>query len=250
VTGPTAKLAVQTTGLGFTYRPGDPPALDDVHLSMDPGERCLLVGANGAGKTTLLRVIAGKHLIDRDVVQVLGRPAFHDTSLAAEVALLGGPFPFEVDVRVGDMVGSVGVDPARRKRLIQILDVDLDWHMHHISDGQRRRVQLLMGLLHPYRVLLLDEVTTDLDLLGRADLLAFLRQESEQRGAAILYATHIFDRMESWASHIALLQRGRLVLKQALDTLDQLQRLKTRTTSPLSELVEGWLRNETSSLPK
>ena len=218
-------------------------ALRDVSFTMSRGERCLLVGANGAGKTTLLRVIAGKHMIGGDVVQVLGRPAFHDTSLASEVALLGGPFPFEVDVRVGDMVGTVGVDQARRARLIQILDVDLDWHMHHISDGQRRRVQLLMGLLHPYRVLLLDEVTTDLDLLGRADLLAFLRDESEQRGASILYATHIFDRMEGWANRIALLHQGRLMLQEPLDALDELRDLKAQgAVSPLSQLVEGWLR--------
>jgi CCR4-NOT complex subunit CAF16 len=114
--------------------------------------------------------------------------------------------------------------------------VDLDWHMHRISDGQRRRVQLLMGLLHPYRVLLLDEITTDLDLLGRADLLAFLRDQSTA-GACVLYATHIFDRMEQWASHIALLHRGRLLLKRPLAALD------LRGSGGLSQLVEGWLRH-------
>jgi CCR4-NOT complex subunit CAF16 len=234
---------IQITDLSFAYRLGDTLALSDVTFGVEAGERCLLVGANGAGKTTLLRVIAGKHMIDRDVVQVFSRPAFHDTSLAAEVALLGGPFPFEVDVRVGDMVGATGADPRRRERLIEILDVDLDWHMHRISDGQRRRVQLLIGLLHPCRVLLLDEVTTDLDLVGRADLLAFLREETELRGACVLYATHIFDRMEGWASHIALLDRGRLALKRRLDELDALRRLRVAgAEAPLSQLVEGWLR--------
>ena len=235
--------AIETTGLTFAYHPGRPPALRDITISVEAGERCLLVGENGAGKTTLLRVVAGRHLIERDGVRVLGRPAFHDTSLAAEVALLGGAFPFEVDVRVGDMIGSVGVDPGRRGRLVEILGVDLDWRMHHISAGQRRRVQLLMGLLRPYRVLLLDEVTTDLDVVGRADLLAFLREESEQRGACVLYATHIFDRMEGWATHVALLRRGRLVLKQPLDRLDGLARLRgLGAEAPLSRLVEGWLR--------
>jgi len=235
--------AIEITDLSFAYRPGDPPALRDVTVAVEPGERCLLVGANGAGKTTLLRLIAGKHMVERDVVRVLSRPAFHDTGLAAEVTLLGGPFPFEVDVRVGDMVGSRGADPRRRSRLIEILGVDLDWHMHRISDGQRRRVQLLIGLLHPSRVLLLDEVTTDLDLLGRADLLALLREETRLRGACVLYATHIFDRMEGWASHVALLDRGRLALKRRLDELEELRRLRAAgAESPLSQLVERWLR--------
>jgi len=234
--------SIRIADLSFRYRQDGPRALRDVDLVVEGGERCLLVGANGAGKTTLLRVIAGKHLITRDAVQVLGLEAFHDTSLAAQVTLLGGPFPFEVDVRVGDMIGTAAADPERRRHLIEILGVDLGWHMHRISDGQRRRVQLLLGLLRPSRVLLLDEVTTDLDLLGRADLLAFLRQESEQRGACIIYATHIFDRMESWATHIALMDRGRLLLKQPLDAIAEIAALRQQVSSPLSHLVEAWLR--------
>lgn len=59
--------------------------------------------------------------------------------------------------------------------------------------GQRRRVQLVMGLLQPWELLLLDEVTVDLDVLVRADFLAYLKEETETRGATIVYATHIFD---------------------------------------------------------
>ena len=50
------------------------------------------------------------------------------------------------------------VDEARRLRLIEVLDIDLEWRMHQLSDGQRRRVQLAMGLLRPFQALLLDEV--------------------------------------------------------------------------------------------
>lgn len=50
------------------------------------------------------------------------------------------------------------VDPARRERLIKLLDINLQWRMHQVSDGQRRRVQICMGLLKPFQVLLLDEV--------------------------------------------------------------------------------------------
>ncbi len=238
-----SKPIIEIQDLDFRYGEGMPLALRGVKLSVDPGERCLLVGANGAGKTTLLRLIGGKHMIDDEAVRVLGRPAFGDTTLASEVAFLGGPFPFEVDVRVGDVVAGVRADGDRMDHLIDILAVDLDWHMHRISDGQRRRVQLLLGLVHPFRVLLLDEITTDLDLLGRADLLAFLHEESEKRGTCILYATHILDRLEGWATHLALVQRGRLLFKKPMDELDELTELRQqRTFSPLSCLVERWLR--------
>ena len=54
------------------------------------------------------------------------------------------------------------------------MDVDINWHMHQVSDGQRRRVQIVLGLLQPWDVLLLDEVTVDLDVVVRANLLNFL----------------------------------------------------------------------------
>jgi CCR4-NOT complex subunit CAF16 len=64
------------------------------------------------------------------------------------------------DIEVEHFLNSVGGyrHKERRDRLLDILDVDLEWHMHAISDGERRRVQLCMGLMQPWDVLLLDEV--------------------------------------------------------------------------------------------
>lgn len=234
---------LEVSGLSFRYQPDLPLALDQVSLRVEAGQRWLLAGPNGAGKTTLLRLVAGRHLIEPGAILVLGRPAFQDTSLCAEVALLGGSFPFSVDVRVGEMLARTRSELARARRLLEVLGVDEDWHMHRISDGQRRRVQLLLGLLHPCRLLLLDEVTTDLDLLGRSDLLAFLREESEGRGAGLLYATHIFDRLESWATHLAYVDGGRLLLASRLDDIGELAELRRQgALSPLASLVEGWMR--------
>jgi ABC-type uncharacterized transport system ATPase subunit len=61
------------------------------------------------------------------------------------------------------------------------------------------------------KVLLLDEITVDMDVVGRLDLLDFFRQECEERGATILYATHIFDGLEAWITHIAYIAEGGLV---------------------------------------
>ena len=61
------------------------------------------------------------------------------------------------------------------------------------------------------QVLLLDEVTVDMDVVGRLDLLAFFEEECAARGATILYATHIFDGLARWATHLALVEDGRLV---------------------------------------
>ena len=172
-------------------------------------------------------------MVPEDKVRVLGRPAFHDTSLVEDVTFLGGPFRFDVDIPVADILSRTpDVDIARRDRLVEVLGVDPGWHMHRISDGQRRRVQILLGLVRPSKLLLLDEVTTDLDLIARLDLLELLRRESVERGATILYATHIFDALEDWGTDVAFLEGGRLERHIPLGDLPR----------PLYRLVERWLR--------
>jgi len=236
----TAAPAIVVRDLHFAYR-GDPrEVLADVNLSVAPGRRVLVIGANGAGKTTLLRIIAGKHMVDADRVRVLGASAFHDPTLSGRIEFLGGRFPFEVDLRVDEILArQIEVDEARRDRLIEVLGVDLGWHMHAVSDGQRRRVQLLLGLMRPRQVLLLDEITTDLDLIARQDLLAFLREESELRGTTILYATHIFDTLDRWATDIIYLVAGKVVADTPIAAVSEL------AERPLVSVVERWLRRDT-----
>lgn len=144
----------------------------DLSLSLPAGSRCLLLGANGSGKSTLLRLLAGKHLVPREAVSVCGGAPFYDTALTTsgqiayvggawtrDVAFAGNDMPLQGDFSAREMLYNVpNVDEARRLRLIEVLDIDLEWRMHQLSDGQRRRVQLAMGLLRPFQALLLDEV--------------------------------------------------------------------------------------------
>lgn len=237
--------AIEIRDLEFHY-PGDArAALSGVTLAVPAGSRYLLVGLNGAGKTTLLHVLAGRYLVPPERVRVLGSPAFHDTSLVARVALLGGSFRFEGDVAVGDILARTpGGEAERQERLIEILGVDRAWRMHRVSDGQRRRVQILLGLLRPVEVLLLDEVTGDLDVVTRADLLAFLRRESERQGTTILHATHIFDALEEWATHLVLLDSGRVRLISEIEAIPEIGALREAGVSaPLYRVVQRWLRD-------
>ncbi|KAH8105031.1 P-loop containing nucleoside triphosphate hydrolase protein [Phellopilus nigrolimitatus] len=211
-----AQLAIDVAHLSFAHSPDAEPSLVDLNLALPPGSRTLLVGANGAGKSTLLQILAGKRLTPagkRVLVQgadvFRGAPrgvTFLGTDWAANPVVRG-------DIAVSHFLDSVGGyrHAQRRDRLLDLLDVDLDWHMHKVSDGERRRVQLVMGLMAPWDVLLLDEVTVDLDVLVRAELLAFLKEESAVRGATILYATHIFDGLDAFPTHVAHMRLGEFV---------------------------------------
>jgi len=72
------------------------------------------------------------------------------------------------------------------------------------------------------QVLLLDEITVDMDVVGRLDLLKFFVEECETRGATIIYATHIFDGLEKWITHIAYLTDGHLRIGELL-SIDSLK---------------------------
>ena len=234
---------------------GSEPLIKGMDLKLKPGSCCLLLGANGAGKTTLLKILGGKHMVPKDKVLIHGREAFYDTGLttSGQLSYIGGNWQRDVafagygvtlagDFPAKKMLDSIpNVDPARKKRIIEVLDINPEWRMHQVSDGQRRRVQLAYGLMVPYSVLLLDEITVDLDVLGRADLMGFLRQECEERQVTIVYATHIFDGLEQFATHVAFVAGGRL---RFCEPMEEIEGLKDREPGALLATVEVWLRKE------
>jgi len=216
------ETAVRVENVDFFY-PGKVQALYNLSLVLPRGCRCLLVGDNGAGKTTLLKLLAGRTSTLYGNLTVLDHPADFSPSLNFRRAYLGGDWgkrvvPFAgvtaltADIAVHEMMSKLQAEfPERRKKLFDLLQIDENWRMHQVSDGQRRRVQIMLNLLRPVDVLFADEVTTDLDVVTRMDLMAFLKRETEERGMSIVYTTHIFDGLDGWATHMAYLAAGHLV---------------------------------------
>ncbi|AEO56898.1 hypothetical protein MYCTH_2314846 [Thermothelomyces thermophilus ATCC 42464] len=248
---------IETNNLTYTF-PNATAGVSNVTLSLPARSRTLLIGANGAGKTTLLRLLAGKRLAPAGAVRVSGVDPFKDsvegvTYLGLEWVLNG---IVRSDIGVGELLRSVGGDayPERRDELVAVLDIDTAWRMHAVSDGERRRVQLAMGLIRPWRVLLLDEITVDLDVWSRAQFLGFLRRETETRDCTVVYATHILDNLAGWPTHLVHMHLGtvkgwgpaEVMLKEA-DQPDPEEGdgiIGVKGNSRLGELVLRWLRDD------
>ncbi|PWY83047.1 P-loop containing nucleoside triphosphate hydrolase protein [Aspergillus heteromorphus CBS 117.55] len=238
--------SIEVKNLSFKF-PGGAPGLTDVNLQVPAGSRTLLIGANGAGKTTLLRLLAGKRLAPADTIAVASKDPFKDglegvTYLGMEWVLNG---IVRTDIDVPTLLASVGGNayPDRRDELVHILDIDLEWRMHAVSDGERRRVQLAMGLLRPWQVLLLDEITVDLDLLSRANFLAFLKRETESRPCTIVYATHILDNLSLWPTHLVHMHLGSVRQWGPIEKFrDEVK--ESSQNSQLGELVLKWLQED------
>ncbi|CAE8596465.1 unnamed protein product, partial [Polarella glacialis] len=204
-------------GLNYCYGGGatihdralSEPKLIDVNCTYEAGSRVLVVGGNGAGKSTLLSIMGGKKMVPRDECQILGKPVFHDPTLNRDRMYCGDWWrtDFFFNITVGELIGEKWLNTPRVQELIDIMQINISWRINAISDGQRRRCQLLDCLAEEKKVYILDEITTDLDLFARENLLKFLRAESEEKGATIFYATHIFDHLAEWATHILFFEK-------------------------------------------
>lgn len=209
------------------------------------------VKANGAGKTTLLRLLSGKRMAPAGTVFISGIDPFKFglegvTYLGLEWVL--NPI-VRTDIDVPTLLASVGGDHwhERRDELVRILDIDLKWRMHAVSDGERRRVQLAMGLLRPWTILLLDEITVDLDLLSRSNFLQFLKRETEIRPCTIVYATHILDNLATWPTHLVHMSLGKVKKWGSMDDLNVIPGPEGKFNSgnsQLGELVLKWLQED------
>jgi ABC-2 type transport system ATP-binding protein/sodium transport system ATP-binding protein len=233
-------LTRRFTGPGGT----DVLAVDGVSFAVSAGEVYGLLGPNGAGKTTTLRIILG-----------LLRPTSGRATIGGYAST---EFPDQVKRSVGLVSASAGlyqhlsvremllfcadlydVDPARARaeleRLARLLGLKeiLDRRCATLSTGQRQRVNLARALIHQPPVLLLDEPTLGLDVLGGQVVTEFIAHLRAQ-GKAVLLTTHHLDEAERLCDRFGLLHRGRLV---SSGTLDELQAATGCTT-----LVEMFLR--------
>jgi CCR4-NOT complex subunit CAF16 len=240
--------SIHVSHLSYTFQ-NYATGLYDVNLDLPPRSRTLLIGHNGSGKTTILRLLSGKRLAPSGSIKIGGQDPF--SSHVEGVTYLGLEWVLNpivrTDIGVVELLKSVGGDayPDRRDELVQVLDIDLKWRMHAVSDGERRRVQLAMGLIRPWRILLLDEITVDLDLLSRSNFLFWLKAETEKREASIVYATHILDNLAGWPTHLVHMAAGKV--RDWGETAKFEERLGTAAqsgNSRLSEIVLEWLRED------
>jgi len=243
---PGAGPALETKGLSYAYFAGGTPQLENVSFAFPHGSRILVVGANGAGKSTLLSILGGKRMIPRGFATVLGKDAFNDPAVSKDVMYCGDWWRtnFFMNLKVGDLLGEM-CTTARCQHLVDVLQVNLDWKINEISDGQRRRCQLLELLSTPRPMYLMDEITSDLDLFAREGILHFMRAECEVRGATIFYCTHIFDHLEGWATHLLHMSKAKVVRYCPMSEVSEYDALLSAAdTTPLYSLVRRWIYAE------
>jgi ABC-2 type transport system ATP-binding protein/sodium transport system ATP-binding protein len=215
-------------------------AVDGLSFFVGPGEVFGLLGPNGAGKTTTLRMVLGLVSPDDGYTEVAGTRTSVDPYAAKAklgfVSANDGVYPWlsvrEMLLYFADLYG-VQPDAAaeRLKILAEVMDIErlLDRRAGTLSTGQRQRVTLVRGLIHDPPVMLLDEPTRGLDVVGVQTIFRYISHLREV-GKAVVVCTHRLDEAERLCDRFGLLHRGRMRYHGTLDEL--------RTESGRQHLVE------------
>jgi ABC-2 type transport system ATP-binding protein len=214
----------------LTKRYGRTLAVDAVDLAVREGDRYGFLGPNGSGKTTLVRMLLGLVYATSGEIEVLGKPV---PKRVAEVlpqvgALVEGPAAYphlsgRRNLALLDAAGRGGGRRTRRRRIDDALEqvglgaVD-QRPVKAYSLGMRQRLGLAGALLRKPRLLILDEPTNGLDPQGIKEIRELL-VELNAGGTTVFLSSHLLAEVEQLCTRVGVVDRGRLVLEEDLETL-------------------------------
>jgi ABC-type multidrug transport system ATPase subunit len=206
--------AITVDSLIKTY--GSLRAVDGVSFTVEAGEIFALLGPNGAGKTTTVEILEGYRSRDGGDVRVLGLdPAKGGRAYRERIGIVLQSAGFEEEFTVGELVRLQASFYPRRHDPDDVIDLvglsdKRTARVKGLSGGQRRRLDLALGLIGAPELLFLDEPTTGFDPSARHrawDLVNRLRD----LGTTVLLTTHYMEEAQRLADRVAVLRQGRLV---------------------------------------
>ena len=208
---------ISVAGLKKSY--GANQAVNGVHLQISPGEIFALLGPNGAGKTTTVEILEGFRDRDSGDVKVLGfDPATKGSAAQAWRDRIGIVLQSTQDA--GDLTVYESVshfakyykNPKDPRAVIDLVGLGekVDALGRTLSGGQRRRLDVALGIIGSPEVIFLDEPTTGFDPEARRAFWSLIRNLRDE-GATILLTTHYLDEAEALADRVAVIIKGQIV---------------------------------------
>jgi ABC-2 type transport system ATP-binding protein len=212
---------------GLTKRFGRVVAVEDLSMTVAPGEVFGFLGPNGAGKSTTIRLLLGLIRPTAGSAKIFGcaagdvRRSHRDIAyVPADVAL----WPGLTGAEILELLGRVGpgVDAAYRDELVDRFDLELDKPARTYSTGNRQKVALVAAFATRAPLLVLDEPTSGMDPLMEREFRGCVA-EARERGQTVFLSSHQLAEVEAVCDRVAILRAGRLV---EIDGIADLRRLR------------------------
>lgn len=244
--------AIEVRGLRKVY--GDTVAVDGVDLTVAAGEIFALLGPNGAGKTTTVEILEGYRRRDAGDVRVLGvDPAVEDAAKRRWRTRVGivlqGTGEFD-ELTVGEVVGHFArfyPDPDDPAEVIARVGLTAKTRArtHTLSGGQKRRLDVALGIIGRPELLFLDEPTTGFDPEARREFWTLIKDLAGS-GTTIVLTTHYLEEAETLADRVGVIAAGRLI---AVDTPRRLGNRESALATVSWRTAEGSWESTRSATP-
>ena len=229
-----ANSILRCEGVAKSY--GSLTALNEVSLTVEPGEIFALLGPNGAGKTTLIGCATGLIQDFKGSISIGGYDVRRDFRIARRlVGLVPQELNFDgffsAELALFYQSGYYGIRPSKAKIDKMLQDFSLlekaNTNTRQLSGGMKRRLMICKALMHEPALLFLDEPTAGVDVELREELWQYVQRLREQ-GTTVVLTTHYLEEAEHLADRIGIINHGRLLRVQPREAL-------------LSELGRRWL---------
>jgi ABC-2 type transport system ATP-binding protein len=238
---------------GLEKRFGRVRALDGLELSVPAGEVHGFLGPNGAGKSTTIRILLGLARASGGRATVFGRDPWKDAvELHRRIAYVPGDVSLWPNLSGGEAIDLLSrlrggthdraAYAERKKRLIEVFQLDPTKKGRAYSKGNRQKVALVAAFATPADLYILDEPTSGLDPLMEATFDAEIARIAHE-GATVLLSSHILSEVEQLCDRVSIIREGRTV---ETGTLDQLRHL---TRTEVSFAADGVAEAELASIP-
>jgi ABC-2 type transport system ATP-binding protein len=225
----TGNWIVETRGLHKAY--GPIIALDTLDLQI-PNAAVGLLGANGAGKSTLIKALLGLLRPTSGTAMVLGTNiADNAVAVRERVGYMPESDTLPMDVTAADFVGHMAemsglpAKSARQRANDVLYHVGLDEERYRLikgfSTGMKQRVKLAQAIVHDPELVFLDEPTNGMDPQGRDDMLNLISRIHNNLGITVILSSHILGDVERVCDYVVMLDDGRLVVADRIQTLLQ-----------------------------
>lgn len=188
----------------------------DVSISIEKGEVFGFVGTNGSGKTTTIRHLMGFLKAQKGTATIKGRDCWEN---AAEIKKYIGYIPGEIafpDAATGseflkNQAELLGIkDMTYVENLIKKLQLDPTANLKRMSKGMKQKTAIVAAFMADPEILILDEPTTGLDPLMRAEFIDILNEE-KKKGKTIFMSSHMFEEVEDTCDKVALIKDGKII---------------------------------------
>ncbi|MEW2522680.1 ABC transporter ATP-binding protein [Actinacidiphila alni] len=245
----TQNAAVRVRGLRKRY--GGVAAVDGVDLDIARGEVFGILGPNGAGKSTTVEILQGYRSRDGGEVAVLGEdPAAGGREWQAKVGIVWQDGGAAQELTVAETVRHFARYYPRPRDADEVialvgLEEKAGSRTKALSGGQRRRLDVALGVIGGPELLLLDEPTTGFDPVARRQFWELIRSLAEE-GTTIILTTHYLEEAEALTDRLAVISAGRVVAEGAADSLAG--RARARATVRWTE-PDGTQRTEETDTP-